>query len=149
MLDCRHINVRLKEFDFLLCTLWAAIFIWTFHFRPCFSCLLFLLSGVTWNDTNSYITYTQLSTDFLQSSEVMDTHLSSPYWRWSHSLCFQSAFPSGQPQTEPSLCQDVWCACRPAGNRPLADWLWCHVHSTECGSIYCSCYSTHRNYRYP
>lgn len=78
--------------------------------------------------------YTQLNMDFENFSQCktrghdakwMDTHLSSPYWRWSHSLCFQSAFPSGPPQTEPSLCQDVWCACRPAENRTLADWLWC------------------------
>lgn len=35
------------------------------------------------------------------------TYLSSPYWRWSHSPCSRSAFPSSRLQTEPSPCRDA------------------------------------------
>lgn len=44
----KSVNIRLKEFHFLLSTLGTPIFIWTLHFGPCFRRLLFFLSGVCW-----------------------------------------------------------------------------------------------------
>jgi len=51
------------------------------------------------------------------------THLFSPYLRWNHSLCSQSAFLSGPPQTEPGLCRDVWCVCRPAKKSSFTSFI--------------------------